>query len=196
MYRKNPNNTKKKHRGVCAWTILLSAAALLIVALCIAAVSRLGARHSYPRHYENEVLFSSREHGLDPDLVFAVIRTESSFRADAVSRSGAQGLMQIMPQTAEWIAWRRSFTHDGDRIFEPAYNVDLGCYLLSYLIERYEGDLTLAVAAYNAGSGNVDKWLESEEYYDGETLDIPFGETRNYVKKVLEAYEKYKAQRG
>lgn len=176
--------------------IAMIASLLLIVAVAFALANapKVQGKLSYPRSFENEVLFSSREYGLDPNLVFAVIKTESSFQPDVVSRAGAMGLMQVLPTTAEWIAWRRGFSYDSERILEPAYNIDLGCYLLSYLLEHYDSDLTLAVAAYNAGVGNVDKWLNSDEYYDGKKLSIPFSETRNYVEKVLDSYEKYKAQ--
>jgi Soluble lytic murein transglycosylase and related regulatory proteins (some contain LysM/invasin domains) len=146
----------------------------------------------YIKKYEDEVLASSEEYGLDPALVFAVIRTESSFDPNAVSRAGAKGLMQIMPATAEWVAFRTKTEFDESRIFEPGYNINIGCHLLSYLLEKYNGDLRFALAAYNAGAGRVDSWLADPEYFDGEELSIPFTETKNYVEKVLKAYEKYK----
>lgn len=194
MAKATANKEKKKKNS--HWAILLSIAVLLLLAAGIAAVSKYGSKLTYPRQFEQEVLAASREHGLDPNLVFAVIRTESHFEPKAVSHAGAEGLMQIMPVTAEWIAWRRGYTHEREKVFEPAYNIDMGCYLLSYLLDYYKNDLILAVAAYNAGSGNVDKWLEASGDKSGETLDIPFGETKNYVKKVLDSYEKYKKQRG
>lgn len=190
---KNKNSRKNKPSR---WAVPLSVAVLLLLAFSIAAVSKYGSKLTYPRRFEQEVLSASIEYGLDPDLVFAVIRTESHFETHAVSKAGAKGLMQIMPVTADWISSRRGFTHEAEKLFEPAYNIDLGCYLLSYLLGYYENDLILAVAAYNAGAGNVDKWLENSGDKSGENLEIPFGETKNYVKKVLESYEKYKAQRG
>ena len=194
---KTAKSKKKTNKNrVSPLAVLISAAAVILLAAGIASVSKIGAKLTYPRHFEHEVLTSSGEYGLDPDLVFAVIRTESSFETDVVSRSGAMGLMQIMPVTAEWIAWRRGFSYDSSRILEPAYNIDMGCYLLSYLLEYYENYLELAVAAYNAGAGNVDSWLESSGGGTGKTLEIPFNETRNYVHKVLESYEKYRQQRG
>lgn len=176
--------------------MLFSVIAVLLIAFSIAALSKFGSRFTYPREFEQEVLISSREYGLDPDLVFAVIRTESHFEPKAVSHAGAEGLMQIMPVTAEWIAWRRGYTHEREKVFEPAYNIDMGCYLLSYLLDYYKNDLILAVAAYNAGAGNVDDWLKQSEASSGENLDIPFTETKNYVEKVLDSYEKYKLKRG
>ncbi len=184
---------KKGSKRPGFFTVLLSVLLLALIALGIAYIPKIGTKLAYPRHFENEVLASSREYGLDPDLVFAVIRTESSFETNVVSRSGAMGLMQIMPGTAEWIASRRGFRYDSKKIYEPSYNIDLGCYLLSYLIDYYKNDLRLAVAAYNAGAGNVDKWLDGSAH-GGETLEIPFPETRNYVQKVFESYEKYRQQ--
>ena len=149
-------------------------------------------RHfSYPMEYEAEVRRACEKYDLDPCLVFAVIRTESFFTPDAVSGAGAQGLMQIMPETGEWIAWRQGKEYDESRIFEPDYNIDLGCWLLSFLLEKYNGDVELAAAAYNAGHSAVNRWLDDPKYYDGKNLTIPYEETENYVKKVKDAYEKY-----
>ncbi len=194
MLRKSADNSKKKKSSRPA--VLFSVITVLLLAFLIAAVSKLGSRFTYPREFEQEVLTASREYGLDPDLVFAVIRTESHFEPKAVSHAGAEGLMQIMPVTAEWIAWRRGYTHEREKVFEPAYNIDMGCYLLSYLLDYYKNDLILAVAAYNAGASSVDGWLEKSEASNGESLDIPYAETKNYVEKVLDSYEKYKLKRG
>ena len=149
-------------------------------------------RETYPRLYEEEVLAASESYGLDPNLVFAVIRTESGFSPNAVSSAGAKGLMQIMQTTGEWVCWRQGTEYDASRIFEPEYNIDIGCHLLRYLIDRYDGELRFAIAAYNAGAGAVDSWLKDPEKFDGEELTIPYPETKNYVKKVLDSYEKYK----
>ncbi|MBQ5488019.1 MAG: lytic transglycosylase domain-containing protein [Clostridia bacterium] len=149
---------------------------------------------SYPRLYADEVAAASERYGLDADLVFAVIRTESSFKPDAVSSAGAKGLMQIMTPTAEWVCWRYNEEYDPSRIFEPEYNIELGCRLLAYLIDYYDGNTEYAVAAYNAGNGRVDGWLQDPERFRDGKLMIPIDETRNYVKKVLDSYEKYKQQ--
>ena len=87
----------------------------------------------------------------------------------------------------------RHFLENGceSRIFEPDYNIDLGCWLLSFLLEKYNGDVELAAAAYNAGHSAVNRWLDDPKYYDGKNLTIPYEETENYVKKVKDAYEKY-----
>ncbi|PKN19146.1 MAG: lytic transglycosylase [Deltaproteobacteria bacterium HGW-Deltaproteobacteria-6] len=114
------------------------------------------------------------KYGIDSDLVYAVIKTESNFNAKAVSRKGAKGLMQLMPGTAASLGVMDCF-HPGD-------NIDGGIRYLSYLINLYAGDLSLALAAYNAGEGAVAK-------YGGIP---PYAETKSYVRLVLANYERYR----
>lgn len=186
--RKNTGSRKNGGRNRL-WIIFAGCC----IALAVAAVFQKPVRRhfSYPMEYEAEVRRACEKYDLDPCLVFAVIRTESFFTPDAVSGAGAQGLMQIMPETGEWIAWRQGKEYDESRIFEPDYNIDLGCWLLSFLLEKYNGDVELAAAAYNAGHSAVNRWLDDPKYYDGKNLTIPYEETENYVKKVKDAYEKY-----
>lgn len=115
------------------------------------------------------------EFSVEPSLALAVIWTESKYRPNAVSRSGAKGLMQLMPSTAEWLSDELGEEYSDEKLFEPEYNLRLGIYYLSYLQGRFDGDYILA--AYNAGEGNVKLWLES----GGE---VKFPETRDYIKKV------------
>lgn len=172
--------------------LIRRAAALLALVLFSCALFPACGGPKYVKKYEDEVLAAAEKYGLEPALVFAVIRTESSFDPNAVSPAGAKGLMQIMQTTGEWVCLRMGDEFDESRIFEPEYNIGLGCHLLRYLLDKYDGELRFALAAYNAGSGRVDSWLADPAYYDGQELSIPFDETRNYVKKVLTAYEKYK----
>ena len=128
-------------------------------------------------------------HGLDPALVAAVIRVESNFRPDAVSRRGARGLMQVMPSTAGYVLEKSGYHGVEDLeegLLTPAFNIKLGCWYLAYLLDYYDSDIILSLAAYNAGPGNVDRWLR-EEIWDGTLANIqqiPYLETRNYVERV------------
>ncbi|HSL84373.1 MAG TPA: lytic transglycosylase domain-containing protein, partial [Thermoanaerobaculia bacterium] len=119
--------------------------------------------------YGTEIFEAARRHGVAPELVAAVVRAESAFQARAVSVKGASGLMQLMPATA------RRFGVGADRIFDPQANVDAGVRYLAWLLERFENDLSLALAAYNAGEGTVDR-------YGGVP---PFRETRGYIARIF-----------
>lgn len=124
---------------------------------------------------------------LDEALILAVIMAESSFNHNAQSHAGAQGLMQLMPTTAADIA-RRMGMHDFNPqdVWDPDVNIAMGAFYLNWLYARYNGDITLMLAAYNAGLGNVDRWLANPELSeDGISIDtIPFPETHNYVVRV------------
>lgn len=158
-------------------------------------ISEAIERRLYPLYYTDVVEASAGEFGLPPELVYAVILTESSFDADAVSSAGAKGLMQLTDDTNEWVAWRLGEESEPSRIFEPGLNIRRGCYLLSYLYERF-GGWNEALAAYNAGVGRVDGWLDDLLYSsDQKTLivdKLPIEETRSYIAKVLKSAEKYK----
>lgn len=124
---------------------------------------------------------------LEPSLILAVIMAESSFRPMAESRAGAQGLMQLMPATAEWMAQQMGKTDfHPDDVWIPEVNIAIGSFYLNWLVRYYGGNIDLALAAYNAGLGNVNSWLTNPENSgDGETLhSIPFPETYNYLNRV------------
>jgi soluble lytic murein transglycosylase len=131
---------------------------------------------------------------LDPALIAAVIYAETKFYARP-SSVGAQGLMQIMPQTAEFLARRSgATTFTTSDLSTPAVNIAYGSYYLRYLLDRYHGDEVLALAAYNGGETNVDRWV-SEARARGHALrigQIPFPETRAYVVRVLRAQRDYR----
>jgi soluble lytic murein transglycosylase len=134
-------------------------------------------RIRYPLHYEQIVRGHARNYDLDPALLAAVIYQESKFRADAKSSSGAIGLMQLRPQTAEGIAIRTGGTHfQVSDLYNPEINVRYGSWYLRHLLDKY-GDERDALAAYNAGQRNVDEWR-------AEGKDIQFPETRAYVDRV------------
>lgn len=137
-----------------------------------------------PLKYESEIEKYSEEYELDPYLVMAVIRAESSF--DHKAHSGvARGLMQLTDDTAEWISGKIGEAYYKDMVDVPELNIKMGCYYLSYLSKRYK-NIDTALAAYNAGMGNVSAWLSDKRYSpDGNALtEIPYGETKRYVKRV------------
>ncbi|MDE7158174.1 MAG: lytic transglycosylase domain-containing protein [Clostridiales bacterium] len=165
---------KKKSRLV--WLIVP------IVLLFAAAVSLFAVKSAFRRPYRDTV----ENFTLDRNLVYAVMKSESGFREDALSRAGAVGLMQIKPSTAEFICQRDDIPFDAEKLSQGEYNTELGCRYLLYLLERFPVCET-AVAAYNAGEGTVSGWLKNAEYSaDGRTLKrIPYPETERYVKKVI-----------
>lgn len=152
-------------------------------------------KQMYPIAYEEEVAAAAGHFQVDPFLILAVMKIESDFNPDRSSPKGAAGLMQLMPDTAQWIQKKsgQSLPHGGD-LHHPETNIWLGTWYLSFLLEKYRGDHVKVLAAYNAGQGNVDRWIEGK-IWDGQaaTVDnIPFGETRHYVKRALFYYERYK----
>lgn len=150
----------------------------------------------YPRGYSEYVEKSAKEFDLDPALVYAVIRTESNFNPDAVSGADAHGLMQITSDTFAHYGNLRgeSESYSTEALYDPAVNIEYGCHILRDLLDTFN-DEKCAVAAYNAGPGNVEQWLsDSEISPDGKTLvteKIPFEETRSYVERVEESKEMY-----
>ncbi|MCL2571495.1 MAG: lytic transglycosylase domain-containing protein [Defluviitaleaceae bacterium] len=159
-------------------------ATVVILLILFAIVGVLGLSMRFPVRYLEII----EEHAgdIDPSWILAVIMAESSFRPEAESHRGAQGLMQLMPATAEDIARRMGKTDfDPETIWIPEVNIAMGSFYLNWLLERF-GSLDLAIAAYNAGMGNVSRWLQDPEVSsDGQTLtNIPFNETANYVRRV------------
>jgi soluble lytic murein transglycosylase len=163
----------------------------------------------YPMKYSDSVIQYSALYNIDKFLIFATIKTESGFDAAAVSETGARGLMQIMPDTFDWIKFR--FRVDvGDKseadteyyaMYTPETNIKYGAYYLSYLAEKFadtsdglsDDEVDLIACGYYAGAGGVSAWLENKAYSkDGKTLDkIPYRDAENYAKKIRSAYKKY-----
>ena len=151
-------------------------------------------RTQYPIKYQHFVEKYSEEYELDKYLVYAVMRTESRFDKYAVSSAGAKGLMQITDETGEdCVRLLKISNYSADALFDPEINIKIGCYYLKVLLDKYD-NLNNALAAYNGGPGNVDKWLLDKNCVDsdGTLVNIPFRETRNYVVRVNEAREMYK----
>jgi soluble lytic murein transglycosylase len=158
-----------------------------------------GFIETLPRAYEWLVVPAARKHGVDPNLLLAVMRVESAYQKHIVSYAGAVGLMQIMPRTGQLIA--HALGHDDfspANLLDPALNLDFAAWYLASLIRRFDGHLPLAIAAYNGGPHNVRRWIQESAL--GTPLDvllerIPFTQTHRYVRKVLVHYQAYRAQR-
>jgi soluble lytic murein transglycosylase len=141
--------------------------------------------------YGETVTKCAFEFGIDANLIFAVIKAESNFDENASSGKGAKGLMQIMPQTADFISAKLHGRRNESDLFDYKVNIRYGTYYLRYLTDKYD-DLLYVLTAYNAGEGNLDKWLTESGGEKFTAEDIPFGQTREYVKKTLRYYKKYK----
>lgn len=146
----------------------------------------------FPRSYQSVVEEQAKAFDLDENLVYAVIKAESNFDSGAKSAVGAMGLMQMMPDTFNWMQAVYGGAYEEEALYEPEISIRFGCALLRLLLNEY-GDLTVALSAYNAGMGNVTSWLSDTAYSeDGRTLSsIPFPETRFYVRRVLRYKENY-----
>lgn len=195
---KKSRQKSKEHKGKLSRVkaTLLTAIGLMLLALVfVLVVEPALERHTYKLLYPEQISKYSEDFTLDPYLVAAIIHCESRNRADVKSGAGAVGLMQLMPDTGEWIAGKLSIEGYTDSLLlQPNVNIRMGCWYLRFLLDRYGGDRQLALAAYNAGHGNVDKWKDDPSVYnDGKFVDVPFPETEQYLQRVQLAYEKYKA---
>lgn len=179
--------TKKKINIKIIVSIAVIIVILVSAAFILKKANSVYTQASYPLKYQNEIDAASKKYGVDKSLIYGVIKTESNFDPDAKSSAGALGLMQLMPDTFEWL--QTYYKDENDYKFEdltdPAINIDYGVELLSILSKRYENEETM-LCAYNGGLGNVDKWLDNKDYSDdGKTLKVvPFPETDKYHKLV------------
>jgi soluble lytic murein transglycosylase len=140
----------------------------------------------YPMPFLDIVLARSQETGLDPAYVYGLIRQESRFISDARSNVGASGLMQLMPNTARWVARKLALDYKPEQIVDPTFNVKLGTGYLKLVLDDFGGSQAMAAAAYNAGPSRPRRWREGPVVEPAVWAEnIPFNETRDYVKKVL-----------
>ena len=195
-YAPKRRRRRRRRNGVRLILPLIAVLLLISIAYYVFFFPKDVQKVAYPLSYRDEIEKYAAEYELDPARAAAVIYCESTFRPEAVSSAGARGLMQIMPETGEWIAMKLDESDgytDGD-LFDPETNLRYGCWYLHYLDGRYDGDLTKATAAYHAGGTRVDEWLTNKTYSsDGVTLAyIPYDSTRDYVARVKTAYEHYK----
>lgn len=176
---------------------LIMAVVVFALALAVYFLSQsepVQRRYLYPYPYQELVELYAKANGVDSALVASVIMNESRFQNDARSSRGAIGLMQIMPETAQWIALQLGDDNFSlEKLHEPETNIRYGVWYLAELQREFAGNNILALAAYNAGRGTVRDWIEEGNWpWTFHTLDkIPYPETRSYVKNVLQNRIRY-----
>lgn len=195
----------RRRRNRQRLTILIAAVVVIlgivitIISVNAANAAKLKLRYKeYPLRYKDAIMEYAAEYGLEPEHVAAVIRCESSFDPKALSDVGARGLMQLMPDTGVWAAQKlkQSDVYEDSFLYEPEINIEYGCWYLNWLMDRYDRNMLHTTAAYHAGFGEVDKWLQDPVLCKADgTLDpdkIPFDTTRVYVGRIFKAYDNYK----
>ena len=170
----------------------------LVISACVTVSLEPILKLVYPLKHEEAINKSADACGLDKYFVMGIISSESNFNPDAHSHKDAYGLMQLKDETALWCAEQFSLGIAKEDIHKPENNILIGCAYMRYLIDLYDGNIATAVAAYNAGPGNVNKWLSDKRYSDGKNTlrSIPFAETKSYVEKVKKREEIYKKLYG
>ena len=201
--RARPRSAPQRRRALLrrvAWLLgTVAVSAIAVAAIVAPGVDKAVKEIALPLRHEDIIRQQAADKGLDPALIAGVIYTESRFR-DQTSHAGAKGLMQILPSTAHDIARKSGGTAfiEGD-LANPQVNISYGSFYLRYLLQRYGGNEVLAIAAYNAGEGRVDKWI-FDARHKGEAFDrarhIPFPETRHYVQQVLDVRTRYREEYG
>ena len=171
---------------------------VIILIIFLYAVVPMGLKLVFPFYHQEAIEFYATKHDIDPLLVASIIWVESRFDARAESPRGARGLMQIMPETGEWISEQINVPYDLQRLYDPNHNIRLGCWYLANLRHEFGGNMNLVLAAYNGGRGNVRSWMDAGIWQgDKENIDdIPFGETREYVRRVNMIYQVYQKLYG
>lgn len=201
--KKNKDDNGKKVFIITASIVSLLIAVPILLLIISSIINYDAAKELdksiYPLKYESYVEEYAQEFDVDKCLVYGIIKTESGFNPDAVSPVGAIGLMQLMPDTFTWLQnYRTQFQPEkllgSDELFDPKLNIEYGVYLLSYLMDMYDGNIPLVICSYNAGHGNIDEWL-SNGTINGDNViadNIPFPETANYLTRVQTAMDAYR----
>lgn len=175
-------------------TFIIIILLLLFVLLKIVRIQDIILKKIYPTKYSEYVEKYSEENDLDKYLVYALIKTESNFDPEVKSSSNARGLMQLMQETA--VEMSNNLENESVELYDlydPETNIKLGTTYLSYLLNLYDDNMVLAITAYNAGMGNVEQWISDGIIKeDGSDIEnIPYTETRTYVRKILKNYQMY-----
>lgn len=175
--------------------IILCVVFITILILCnVFKVKDIILKKMYPLKYSEYVEKYASQNKIDKMLVYAIIKAESNFNPDITSNSGAMGLMQLMENTAEETAKKCKIElTTKEMLYQPETNIMLGTTYFANLTKQYDNNINLSLAAYNAGIGNVEKWIkEGIIKEDGSDIEnIPFKETNNYVRKILRDYNIY-----
>ena len=197
------NNRKRRRRkkrtnpllGIVAF--LAMAAVAVILVLVLRGGYHTLMRSTYELAHQETVMAACEDFDVEPALVYAIMRTESKFNENALSSADAMGLMQVTEISLEWLQYRSDEfkAYTVDQLYDPVINIRCGVYMLSLLEEQFESEQAV-IAAYNAGIGIVQEWLQDEAYSsDGVTLHtVPYDETRAYIERVQDAkaiYEDY-----
>ena len=193
--RRGPSRREVLKRRMLLLLVVVGASVAAAAALAPWADDAVQEVVTLPLRHEDIIRQQARDKDLDPALIAAVIYAESHFRDGQTSAAGAQGLMQITPATAHMIARKSggvAFTVED--LATPQVNIAYGSWYLRYLLQRYAGNETFALAAYNGGEGNVDRWIAAAEQRNEELTiaAIPFSETRTYVQRVQDAKRQYR----
>ena len=199
--RKKRRSRKRKGKNLFVIAASLALLIALLIGLAVFYVKDYKEKliyKQYPLAYKELIVEMADEFELEPWHIAAVVRCESSFNPKATSNVGARGLMQIMPETGEWLAGKfdEEAQFDAEWLYQPEYNLKYGCWYLGWLMRRYNDDIIAATAAYHAGQTCVDGWLADPQISpDGKTLlvgSIPYDSTRTYVNRIIKAYTNYK----
>lgn len=183
--------TKKITIALCIFIVLL---VIYFVGFKIFRVQDSILKMIYSTKYSEYVEKYADEYGVDKYLIYALIKAESNFDPEVTSSSDARGLMQLMEETAvERSNLIDEETIEAHDLYDPETNIRLGTSYLSYLLGLYNDNMILALAAYNAGLGNVQQWIQDEIIKpDGSDIEnIPYKETENYVRKIIRDYQMY-----
>ena len=172
--------------------LLIISTILIISIIAVICINKLMIKKLYKKEYVEFVSKYSQEYNVEENLIYAMIKAESKFEANAKSHQNAQGLMQLIYSTAEDMAKKVNIELTQENILEPEININLGTKYISVLIDKY-GVIEVALAAYNAGTGTVDTWISNGTIKaDGSDIEnIPFKETNTYVRKIMRDYKMY-----
>lgn len=184
------------HKKITKITVIIAILIIVLIMLFgVFKVQNIVLKKIYPTKYSEYVYKYAKEYNVDPILVFAIIKAESNFNPKVVSSSNAIGLMQVMDSTGEEIARKLEINFEKkSSLYNPELNIQIGTKYFSNLMKEYNNNYLLALTAYNAGIGNVKRWIEQGVIKeDGSDIEnIPYKETNNYVRKIIRDYKIYK----